>query len=56
MLFFGEVRIEDGMKFIKLEYFKNVVKDMNIAHGRDIKWKKNDKVITRVVCCVEECP
>lgn len=36
------------MKLIKLDDFKNIVKDVNITLRREIKWKNNDKVRVRV--------
>lgn len=53
---FGEVRLEARMKFINLEDFKNVVKDVHIDIRREIMSKKNDNVRVRIIYCYDECP
>ena len=44
---FGNVHLEVGMEFSNLEIFKEAVRDYTIELGRDIKWKKNDAIITK---------
>ncbi|KAL5194253.1 hypothetical protein HKD37_20G056356 [Glycine soja] len=44
---FGSVHLEVGMEFSNLEIFKEAVRDYTIELGRDIKWKKNDAIITK---------
>ncbi|XP_025611182.1 uncharacterized protein [Arachis hypogaea] len=53
---FGEGRFEVGTKFATIDGFKEVVKDMFIAEGRELLWIKNDKERVRVACRGENCP
>jgi len=43
------------MEFETLDIFKEVVKNNNIYHERDIKWLKSDKQRSRAICKDEEC-
>ncbi|XP_020974942.1 uncharacterized protein LOC110270301 [Arachis ipaensis] len=53
---FGEGRFEIGTKFVTIDGFKKVVKDMFISEGRELLWIKNDKERVRVGCRGEDCP
>jgi hypothetical protein len=52
---FGQVHLELGMEFETLKVFKKAVREYNIYHMREIKWKKNDKVRCRAACTAENC-
>ncbi|KAK2437560.1 hypothetical protein QL285_022434 [Trifolium repens] len=52
---FGQVHLELGMEFETLKVFKKAVRDYNIYHMREIKWKKNYKVRCRAACTAENC-
>ncbi|XP_072071863.1 uncharacterized protein [Arachis hypogaea] len=52
----GEGRFELGTRFATIERFKEVVKDLFIAGGRELRWIKNDNERVRVGCMDDECP
>lgn len=52
---FGNVNLELGMEFTTLQQFKTVVKDYNIHLGREVIWKKNDKIRCRAKCGNPTC-
>ncbi|GAU35824.1 hypothetical protein TSUD_56280 [Trifolium subterraneum] len=53
---FGEVQLEEGMKFPTLAVFKQAVKDYNINISREVFWVKNESYRARAKCTAEGCP
>ncbi|GKV49409.1 hypothetical protein SLEP1_g56160 [Rubroshorea leprosula] len=51
----GNQEIELGMIFLNKKQFKKAVGQLSIREGREITWKKNDKLQMRAVCKNEKC-
>ncbi|GKV06937.1 hypothetical protein SLEP1_g18754 [Rubroshorea leprosula] len=51
----GNQEIELGMIFLNKKQFKKAVGQLSIRGGREITWKKNDKLRMRAVCKNEKC-